>query len=62
MLHCTTRPGPMIDTILDYAIDHSAVFAGVLVVVVVAAAATAIWAYGRYHERQTRRRGAELIG
>ena len=52
----------MIDTILDYAIDHSAVFAAALVVVVVATAAGVIWAYGRYHERATRRRGAELIG
>ncbi len=51
----------MIDTVLDYAIDHSAVFAAMLVVAVIAAAATAIWAYGRYHERATRRRGAELI-
>lgn len=51
----------MIDSILDYAIDHSAIFAGILVVTVVAAAATAIWAYGRFHERATRRRGAGLI-
>ena len=51
----------MIDTVLDYAIDHSAVFAAVLVIAVITAAATAIWAYGRYHERATRRRGAELI-
>ena len=51
----------MIDTILDYAIDHSAVFAALLVVAVVSAAAAAVWAYGRYHERATRRRGAGLI-
>lgn len=51
----------MIDSILDYAIDHSAAFAGMLVVAVVAVATVAIWAYGRYHERATRQRGADLI-
>ena len=53
---------PMIDSVLDFAIDHSAAFAAMLVVAVVATAVTAIWAYGRYHERQTRRRGDQLIG
>ena len=52
----------MLDSVLDFAIDHSVIFAGLLVAVVVAAATTVIWAYGRYHERATRRRGAELIG
>ncbi len=52
----------MIDSVLDFAIDHSAIFAGLLVTVVVAVALTVVWAYGRYHERATRRRGAELIG
>ncbi len=51
----------MIDTVLDFAVDHSAVFATLLVFIVVALAGTGIWAYGRYHERQMRRRGVELI-
>lgn len=51
----------MIDAILDFAIDHAAVFAAGLVVVVVTAASAAIWAYGRVHERATRRRGSGLI-
>lgn len=51
----------MIDTILDFGIDHAAVFAGLVVVTAVAAATSVIWIYGRYHERQTRRRRTELI-
>ena len=51
----------MIDTILDFGVDHAAVFAALLVGAVVTAASAAIWAYGRFHERAMRRRGAGLI-
>ncbi len=52
----------MLNDILDYGTDHSAIFAAVLVFVVVLCAATAIWGYGRYHERAMRRRASDLIG
>lgn len=52
----------MIDHILDFAIDHSAVFAALLVVAAVAAATAAVWAFGRYHERASRRRPGDVIG
>ena len=51
----------MIDTIFDFALDHSAEFGGMLVATVIAAAATVAWAYGRFHERATRRRSARVI-
>lgn len=50
----------MIDSILDFSIDHAALFVALLMVVVLTAVSSALWAYGRYHERATRRRGAEL--
>ncbi len=52
----------MIDTVLDFAIDHAEAFIAILVVVVVGTSLGLIWAYGRYHERATRRRGPELNG
>ena len=52
----------MIDNVLDFALDHSAVFAILLVAFVVSLALAAAWGYGRYHERATRRRGVQLIG
>ncbi len=52
----------MLNDILDYGAEHSAIFAAGLVVVFVSVAATVVWAYGRYHERAMRRRASNLIG
>lgn len=52
----------MLNDIFDYGTDHSAIFAGGMVVVFVIVAAIAVWAYGRYHERAMRRRASNLIG
>ena len=53
---------PVIDAILDYGTDHSAIFAAGLVMGVVAISAAVVWAYGRYHERAMRRRATDMIG
>ncbi len=53
----------MIDRILDFGADHAPVFAALLSSTVVTTASAVAWAYGRYHERATRRRrGGRLIG
>ncbi len=52
----------MMDAILDYAVDNSAVFSVSLVIVVIAMAASSIWIYSRLHERQLRRRGMRQTG
>lgn len=52
----------MINTVLDFAIDHAAVFAAALSAVVLSLGSGAIWAYDRYHDRARRRRGAQVIG
>jgi hypothetical protein len=52
----------MFNDILDYGTDHSAIFATGLVFSVVIVAATAIWAYGRFHQRAMRRRESNILG
>ncbi|MBV8972887.1 MAG: hypothetical protein JO290_11415 [Sphingomonadaceae bacterium] len=51
----------MIDTILDFAVDHAPTFAALLMVTVITTVSALAWAYGRYHEIQTRRRGGGVI-
>jgi len=46
----------LIDIILDYSIDHAGPFIAILSTVVVTTLGTAIWIYGKYHERAMRRR------
>jgi hypothetical protein len=46
----------MIDTILDFSIDHAAAFIAIFSLSVVTVVGGGIWAYGRFHERATRRR------
>ncbi len=52
----------MIDQLLDFAIDHAAAFAALLGVTVITASSAMAWGFGRYHERQTRRRGGKVTG
>ena len=51
----------MIDRILDFGVDHAPAFAALFMLTVVTAASAVAWAYGRYHESRTRRRGGRLI-
>jgi len=51
----------MIDTILDFSIDHAVAFIAMFSITVVTIVSAGIWAYSRIHDRATQRQ-ADMVG